>query len=207
MKAAISDLNEPVEKVKSKGWKKNTIYSVISILFIGVFLTYYGWDFKHLKDPSYWWKDKQTLKNWWLNIGDVAVVFGIVSFVIWGIKTMFTNMKKDKVKDVKEVVSNTYKFLSKYHIFVGIITLVLGLAHSIYFIIRPPGNIVHFIEGMASMVGLFSVSAVGIIFHFKSVNPKVARFWHIVAALLFVIGTGFHIAVAELSDYLGTLLR
>jgi len=185
-----------------KGIKVLILIAVILILLFGGDALYTTLNLLAGKSVSF--KTGEELNR---QAGTFAEIVGIASAVIWLLRIIMINIKK-KDTSLKEWFRQLYLVFQKYHLILGIITLVIAFIHGLYFLLfrnvkthmGPPGghdNTLNFYSGIVSFFALCVLALLGWYHQTKRKTKQTlpTKRKHKIAALVFGLLALIHIYI------------
>lgn len=129
----------------------------------------------------------RTLKRDWYKVGELSLLLTALSVSPWLIRKIIKKAHRRLTHSSNWLNGAIMLFLRKNHMLLGWLAFLLGIGHSIFFLINLPERESYLYSGIAALVSMFILSGIGLLYKFKSINIKFARRWHLIFALIFII--------------------
>lgn len=135
--------------------------------------------------PFLGWSQRTTIRLWF-GIGIISAFMAGLSMACWGFKKLIIESKKNKVGIGQRINGRILPFLRENHIYFGWLAFAVALGHSIFFLIDLPKRMNYYLySGVAAMLAMFILLVIGIMYQYKTLKIKNARYLHIASALIF----------------------
>ncbi|NBI29222.1 hypothetical protein [Chengkuizengella marina] len=121
----------------------------------------------------------------------ITVIFTIAAILLLGWGKLWKGVRKNK-NLITTVIQNIWLFFKKRHVLFGWLVAAAGTAHSIYFTIYLPEQMIGFWSGVIAFFVMIVLVVLGYYFNQKAKsNPKIGKF-HLWLGVLFFIAFVYH---------------
>lgn len=143
-----------------------------SILFMGYALHISG-------NPE---ANYRTLRHFWNNMGFLSIFLAMLAVGLWLAKKVMLDNKKTRPE--AQVSSNTIVLLRQTHMLFGWLSFVLGLGHSIFYLLGQESRVKYINTGLAATFVMVLLIYVGVMYQYKAIKIPIARRLHLILSVL-----------------------